>query len=549
MFSAIDWAADSGDVNVIEYLVRRGVDPLCSSSGKQRSLLALAVQSKRLHASIFLLASGCNPHAKDRADGLSAYDIAKAKGFTEILPYIDQFSERFWHTRSQKRGFSCYTEIDEFGYSENVINPNHSRSSGRFRSHAVYRHNTPRISYSIFHSGLVFVAWLLTLCMPFYAWTFLGIVAAGLFARLQQQSRSADLPQERDRYVARFPSYLDLLLAPERLLGVWGGSVAAIVLYLASCSAAGCSSGDGYRYYGRSYGFAPEPSPDASPSPLGIAATSGGREDPVLLALCWATLGAAVLSWLCSVFRYTDAGCVDTRYADFDDCFNDSFLAAGAPPSFAEYCPTTLVKKPLRSKYCTHTGMVIARMDHYCVWLCNSVGYNNNGTFILFLVAHITALCCIAALLLRSLAREVGLRSGSAELLLGRLYFFPLLLCLFTLMTSLALARLLLLQMLNITKNITINEELNYSRYTYMSFSSSGRLETTFNNGALMNVLEFLQVGPHKIDYLTCFEAPGSSHIRAAKRESYAVMDQGSPMYGGEKCADINSGSTPIFTL
>jgi hypothetical protein len=188
-------------------------------------------------------------------------------------------------------------------------------------------------------------------------------------------------------------------------------------------------------------------------------------------------------------------------------------------------------------------------MDHYCVWLCNSVGYNNNGTFILFLVAHITALCCIAALLLRSLAREVGLRSGSAELLLGRLYFFPLLLCLFTLMTSLALARLLLLQMLNITKNITINEELNYSRYTYMSFSSSGRLETTFNNGALMNVLEFLQVGPHKIDYLTCFEAPGSSHIRAAKRESYAVMEQGSPMYGGEKCADINSGSTPIFTL
>jgi hypothetical protein len=64
-----------------------------------------------------------------------------------------------------------------------------------------------------------------------------------------------------------------------------------------------------------------------------------------------------------------------------------AFLAAG-PPQAHWYCPTTLVKKPIRSKFCTLTGCVVARMDHQCVWLNMTIGYANHRTFLLFLISH-----------------------------------------------------------------------------------------------------------------------------------------------------------------
>ena len=54
-----------------------------------------------------------------------------------------------------------------------------------------------------------------------------------------------------------------------------------------------------------------------------------------------------------------------------------------------------------RSKYCTQTGLVIARMDHYCVWLGNSVGFRNHRIFILFLITQLAATTMYSAMLIR----------------------------------------------------------------------------------------------------------------------------------------------------
>jgi palmitoyltransferase len=60
-------------------------------------------------------------------------------------------------------------------------------------------------------------------------------------------------------------------------------------------------------------------------------------------------------------------------------------MCLGQPP-IRYCCPTTLVVKPIRSKYCANSGFVVARMDHYCVWLNNTIGYKNHRTFIIFLI-------------------------------------------------------------------------------------------------------------------------------------------------------------------
>ena len=50
-----------------------------------------------------------------------------------------------------------------------------------------------------------------------------------------------------------------------------------------------------------------------------------------------------------------------------------------------------------RSKFCTRTGCVVARMDHHCVSLNMTIGYKNHRTFVVFLQLHMYL--CLASIL------------------------------------------------------------------------------------------------------------------------------------------------------
>jgi DHHC palmitoyltransferase len=53
------------------------------------------------------------------------------------------------------------------------------------------------------------------------------------------------------------------------------------------------------------------------------------------------------------------------------------------------------------------TGFVVARMDHYCVWLNNAIGYRNHRTFVLFLLMHVATCVLFAALIIRSVTLAI----------------------------------------------------------------------------------------------------------------------------------------------
>jgi len=62
-YGPLEWAADAGDVNIIEFLLRRGLDPF-SVDRAGRGPLHWAVKSHRVAAARFLVLCGVSPQTQ-----------------------------------------------------------------------------------------------------------------------------------------------------------------------------------------------------------------------------------------------------------------------------------------------------------------------------------------------------------------------------------------------------------------------------------------------------------------------------------------------------
>ena len=77
------WAAFIGDVNLIEYLIRKNLDPL-KMDRIGRDALHMAAVGGKLDAFIFLVKCGCSMQLED-SQGKTAVYLAAAAGFTNII--------------------------------------------------------------------------------------------------------------------------------------------------------------------------------------------------------------------------------------------------------------------------------------------------------------------------------------------------------------------------------------------------------------------------------------------------------------------------------
>lgn len=171
----------------------------------------------------------------------------------------------------------------------------------------------------------------------------------------------------------------EIIQCPEKGLGVWLGSFLVFCVYLVISIV--------WPY-------------ETQPHFLPIAGTNSERKD---LELFWTVFWLFILCglmWVKIAWWDTDPGRIDTRDRDFEEVMEQSLLASGSPPAHS-YCRTTLVKKPLRSKFCTKMGFVVSRMDHYCIWLNISIGQRNHRSFMVFLLLHTITTALIVCLLIR----------------------------------------------------------------------------------------------------------------------------------------------------
>ncbi|KAL3656804.1 hypothetical protein V7S43_018261 [Phytophthora oleae] len=257
---------------------------------------------------------------------------------------------------------------------------------------------------------------------------------------------------------------------------------------------------------------------------------TGGLE--VLFLSVWAKL---------VFFCPTDPGTITTYEQDVKLMLDKASRCEA--PYMTKFCRTCLVMKPIRSKHCAQCGICIARHDHHCAWINRCVGYGNHRSFFAFLLLHCIVLGVYAALALLVLSdatrdlhaeRVKAEGSGSDELSamdvwieipsLVKHHLLVLMVLMWALMAFVALAMMVNQHVNNIEQNLTINEQMNWRRYPYMTqkpavgskeekkAKKAGGMANPFNRGFKLNVVEFFShSGSSSVDYRKVFTVPSPS--------------------------------------
>lgn len=167
--SVLDWACDSGHVNIIEFFIRKGMNPF-RADGMNRGPLFWAIKSRRVDATRFLVLCGCNPLQRDANDQspLSLATAAQDKQLLEALSYskcasVDTSDQAYVsvHTTCPGAAPKLYSTI-----------------RNKNRSHAIYRRNRPQLRDTMIFFAIFAVFWLLTVFLSFY-WDLL--IFSGLY--------------------------------------------------------------------------------------------------------------------------------------------------------------------------------------------------------------------------------------------------------------------------------------------------------------------------------------------------------------------------------
>lgn len=311
-----------GDVNVIEYLLRRGCT-VNALDNDGRGPLHWAVLNNRQHAVRFLIQNGCNALQVDN-HGASPMSIARLSGNIFLIRAV---------STSPPHYRSIFYDIQQ---------------------------NYPAVLMTFVYGIFIFFLWVVVLVVPYYINIpiLLGLgfafyktyqyVANNVESRLVEPSTGFPdpIPMSTFEYI---------IYAPEKYLGLWLGSFTMTFFYLCNCI-------------------------NSATVATGFLEIQTGSAYSKFQALFWINATfflICVVLWVFIVWLKRNPGIVQNRKDSFEKTLEAAVTNYGDPPSHL-YCRTTLCQKPIRSKYCTSSGVVIARFDHYCVWLCNAVGTGNH---------------------------------------------------------------------------------------------------------------------------------------------------------------------------
>jgi hypothetical protein len=164
-WGCLEWAVESGEVNTVEYLIRKGLNPFKVVPSTGQTLLHIAISRHRLDVAIFLLDLGCDPHLKDNSGVSSANH--HALGQDRAMRWELNQHPSLSHFRSFY-GFPRKTIADlESGIE---IPPTWDILNGQKKSFAIKRLCPTRLSYLLAYALVTLGCWVLSAVIPFYGW-------------------------------------------------------------------------------------------------------------------------------------------------------------------------------------------------------------------------------------------------------------------------------------------------------------------------------------------------------------------------------------------
>eukprot|EP00597_Dinobryon_sp_UTEXLB2267_P007789 CAMPEP_0170094462 /NCGR_PEP_ID=MMETSP0019_2-20121128/27255_1 /TAXON_ID=98059 /ORGANISM="Dinobryon sp., Strain UTEXLB2267" /LENGTH=574 /DNA_ID=CAMNT_0010315767 /DNA_START=662 /DNA_END=2386 /DNA_ORIENTATION=- len=139
-------------------------------------------------------------------------------------------------------------------------------------------------------------------------------------------------------------------------------------------------------------------------------------------------------------------------------------------PAMPSLCHTCRVVRPLRSKHCKVARRCVLKFDHFCPYVCNTLGRDNYKFFIGILALHPVAFSLFAVTTFYYMMR-VSVSYKFIAFLLYSLGMASMVLCLFFYHAKL------------VSKNLTTNEDVNKDRYFYLK-NEYNFLDNPFDKGS-----------------------------------------------------------------
>ncbi|KCV70567.1 hypothetical protein H696_02912 [Fonticula alba] len=182
---------------------------------------------------------------------------------------------------------------------------------------------------------------------------------------------------------------------------------------------------------------------------------------------------------MCVKVWFSDPGVVPFHNSVSDILADISQLVSARRFDRQNYCLTCMVSRPQRSKHDRETNRCVERFDHYCPWVHNVVGRDNHRLFLIFLflisISMVLYVVCIYKVL--SNAPE-GLflpehtpsacPLGSRACAVVSRNAFLTVTGVWTGVNSLWVLLTLATQLNAILRGLTVNEVINFSRYSYL---------------------------------------------------------------------------------
>ena len=211
-----------------------------------------------------------------------------------------------------------------------------------------------------------------------------------------------------------------------------------------------------------------------------------------------------------------------------------------------EGCPTTLCKKPLRSKFCSTSLKLIHRFDHYCVWTANSIGSGNHRPFFFFSVLQFISQCLVLTfglefVKLSSIPEADRTLCGYLDHLFSEkhavasyfLIFYNTAVIIFIFMVFST-------QFWYICRNVTSNEVWFPERYAWC-FNIGNRTHTLFDRGVLANWADFL-CGDLAGAGHTLPQLEHNPHLSAKIAKQRTMVRAGPDIKAGGGCSHSHGG-------